>query len=68
MQGNVFISVSTEQKDEAIAISRKLRSLGLTLYGTSGTVEYLTQAGIDAHLVRKVQEGSPNVIDLLRTG
>jgi len=68
MQGNVFISVSAEQKDEAIAISRKLVSLGLTLYGTSGTVEYLSQSGIDAHLVRKVQEGSPNVIDLLRQG
>ncbi|HVP93704.1 MAG TPA: carbamoyl-phosphate synthase large subunit [Methanoregulaceae archaeon] len=68
MQGNVFISVSAEQKDEAIAISRKLVSLGLSLYGTSGTVEYLSQSGIDAHLVRKVQEGSPNVIDLLRRG
>ena len=68
MQGNVFISVSNEQKDEAIAISRKLKALGLTLYGTSGTVEYLTQAGIEANLVRKVQEGSPNVIDLLRRG
>ena len=32
MQGNVFISVSNEQKDEAIAISRKLKGLGLTLY------------------------------------
>ncbi len=68
MQGNVFISVSNEQKDEVIAISRKLKGLGLTLYGTSGTVEYLTQAGIEANLVRKVQEGSPNVIDLLRRG
>ncbi|MCX6698996.1 MAG: carbamoyl-phosphate synthase large subunit [Methanomicrobiales archaeon] len=68
MKGNVFISVSNEQKDEVIAISRKLKGLGLTLYGTSGTVEYLTQAGIEANLVRKVQEGSPNVIDLLRRG
>jgi len=68
MKGNVFISVSNEQKDEAIVISRKLKDLGLTLYGTSGTVEYLTQAGIEANLVRKVQEGSPNVIDMLRRG
>ena len=68
MEGNVFISVSNEQKDEAIAISRKLKRLGLSLYGTAGTVEYLTQAGIEANLVRKVQEGSPNVIDLLRRG
>jgi len=31
-------------------------------------VDYLSDAGIDAHLIRKVQEGSPNVIDLLRKG
>ncbi len=68
VEGNVFISVSNEQKDIVIDIARKLKALGLTLYGTSGTVEYLTQAGIEAHLVRKVQEGSPNVIDLLRQG
>ncbi len=68
VRGNIFISVISEQKDEVIPIARKLRSLGLALYGTSGTVEYLSQAGVDAHLIRKVQEGSPNVIDLLRKG
>jgi carbamoyl-phosphate synthase large subunit len=68
VRGNIFISVISEQKDEVIPIARKLRSLGLSLYGTSGTVDYLAQAGIEANLVRKVQEGSPNVIDLLRQG
>jgi carbamoyl-phosphate synthase large subunit len=68
VRGNIFISVISEQKDEVIPIARKLRSLGLALYGTSGTVDYLSQAGVDAHLIRKVQEGSPNVIDLLRKG
>ena len=68
VRGNIFISVISGQKDEVVPIARKLQSLGLSLYGTSGTVEYLSQAGIDAHLVRKVQEGSPNVIDLLRRG
>jgi len=68
VRGNIFISVISEQKDEVIPIARKLRSLGLSLYGTSGTVDYLSDAGIDANLIRKVQEGSPNVIDLLRKG
>jgi carbamoyl-phosphate synthase large subunit len=68
VRGNIFISVISEQKDEVIPIARKLRSLGLALYGTSGTVDYLSQAGVDANLIRKVQEGSPNVIDLLRKG
>ena len=67
-KGNVFISVNIEHKDEAIPIARQLRDLGLTLYGTEGTVDYLHEAGVEAHLVRKVQEGSPNVLDMMRHG
>ena len=67
-KGNVFISVNIEQKDEAIPIARQLRDLGLTLYGTEGTVDYLHEAGVEAHLIRKVQEGSPNVLDMMRHG
>jgi carbamoyl-phosphate synthase large subunit len=68
LKGNIFISVNIEQKDEVIPIARKLRDLGLTLYGTEGTVDYLFEAGVEAHLVRKLQEGSPNVLDMMRHG
>jgi carbamoyl-phosphate synthase large subunit len=68
LKGNIFISVNMEQKDEVIPIARQLRDIGLTLYGTEGTVDYLHEAGVEAHLVRKVQEGSPNVIDMMRHG
>jgi carbamoyl-phosphate synthase large subunit len=60
--------VADEQKEDLLPIAQKLRELGLTLYGTSGTVEFLIQNGIETNLVRKVQEGSPNVVDLMRTG
>ncbi len=66
LKGNIFISVNIEQKDEVIPIARKLRDLGLVLYGTEGTVDYLYDAGVEAHLVRKLQEGSPNVLDMMR--
>lgn len=68
LKGNIFISVNMEQKEEVIPIARKLQELGLVLYGTEGTVDYLYNAGIEAHLVRKVQEGSPNVLDMMRHG
>ncbi|MDD1694454.1 MAG: carbamoyl-phosphate synthase large subunit, partial [Methanoregula sp.] len=68
LKGNIFISVNMEQKDEAIPIARKLRDLGLTLFGTEGTVDYLHEAGVEANLVRKVQEGSPNVLDMMHHG
>jgi carbamoyl-phosphate synthase large subunit len=68
LKGNIFISVNMEQKEEVIPIARQLKDLGLVLYGTEGTVDYLLEAGIEAHLVRKVQEGSPNVLDMMRHG
>ncbi len=68
LQGRIFISVNDDQKEVSIPIARKLQDLGLELYGTSGTVQHLTQAGIRMNLVRKVQEGSPNVIDMMRRG
>jgi len=68
LKGNVFVSVNIEQKDEVIPIARSLRDHGLTLYGTAGTVDYLHEAGVEAHLVWKVQEGAPNVLDMMHHG
>jgi len=68
LEGSVFISVPDEQKEAIVPIARKLSDLGLVLYGTGGTAECLLQAGIDMKMVRKVQEGSPNVIDMMRKG
>jgi len=68
LQGCIFISVNDDQKEVSIPIARKLQDLGLELYGTSGTVQHLAQSGIRMNLVRKVQEGSPNVIDMMRRG
>ncbi|MDH7592918.1 MAG: carbamoyl-phosphate synthase large subunit [Methanomicrobiales archaeon] len=67
-QGNVFLSISDEQKMEIAPIAKKLKKLGLNIFGTSGTVEFLNQIGVEAGMLRKVQEGSPNVIDMMRNG
>lgn len=68
LEGDVFISVGDAHKEDVVEIARQLRDQGLTIYGTEGTVERLEEEGIAANLVRKVQEGSPNVIDLMRRG
>lgn len=68
VEGIVFISVNQWQKEEILPIARKLQELGLSLVGTSGTVEFLNRNGVASNLVRKVSEGSPNVIDMLRKG
>ncbi|MDD1729037.1 MAG: carbamoyl-phosphate synthase large subunit, partial [Methanospirillum sp.] len=66
--GNVFISIAQDLKDHILPIAKAFHENGLKIYGTSGTVDYLNAHDIPANLVRKIQEGSPNVIDMLRGG
>lgn len=66
LEGKVFVSAGSDFKNDIIPVAEKLSSLGLSLVGTKGTVEVLRANGIAADLVRKVQEGSPNVIDMMR--
>jgi carbamoyl-phosphate synthase large subunit len=66
--GKVFISLTAEQREEIAPIAKKLVGMGLSLYGTDGTVAFLHDVGVEAQMVRKVQEGSPNVIDMIRNG
>ncbi|WFN34962.1 carbamoyl-phosphate synthase large subunit [Methanogenium sp. S4BF] len=68
LEGNVFISVGTENKEGILPAAQNLHELGLKIFGTEGTVAFLESQGIPASLVRKVQEGSPNVIDVMRRG
>ena len=66
--GNIFISVSDDLKDEILPVAKVFIENGLSIYGTVGTVEFFAERGIPANLVRKIQEGSPNVLDMLRSG
>jgi len=63
-----FISVKDEDKPAAIHIARRLRALGFDIVATSGTAAALGRARIPADVVKKVNEGSPHVIDAVRSG
>ena len=65
-QGAVFMSIGSKQKDEAAAIAKKFDAMGFELFGTRGTAERLRAAGLDCKVVFKVNEGRPNVVDLIK--
>jgi len=66
--GTVFISVSDRDKRHVAALARDLASLGFRILATRGTASALRSAGIDAESVYKVNEGRPNIVDLVKTG
>jgi len=66
--GTVFMSVNDNDKADALRVAKKLNELGFKLVGTRGTALHLFDNGVPAQLVFKVNEGRPNVTDLIRNG
>jgi carbamoyl-phosphate synthase large subunit len=64
-EGTVFISMSERYKRAIIEPARRLRELGFRIVCTSGTAETLSAAGVEVEVVRKVQEGRPNLLDFM---
>ena len=66
--GNVFISVKDDDKPEMIDICRDLKSLGFHIIATSGTAQFLNDAGIETETVNKVMQGRPHAVDFMVDG
>ena len=66
--GNVFISVKLQDRPGAVEVARTLSQLGFGLFATKGTGGAIADAGIPVTLVNKVNEGRPNIVDLIKNG
>jgi carbamoyl-phosphate synthase large subunit len=65
-EGTVFISVLDRYKERIVPIARRLSDLGFSLVATAGTAKVIEEAGVPVDPVRKVHEGRPNVVDLIK--
>jgi carbamoyl-phosphate synthase large subunit len=65
--GRVFLSVNDEDKETLLPIARDLAALGLGLVATAGTRNFLAARGLRVDSVFKVEEGRPNVEDLIKS-
>ena len=66
LSGNVFISVRDADKKPILDLARGLIELGFVVYSTSGTATALETAGVPVKRLFKLNEGRPNVLDLLK--
>jgi carbamoyl-phosphate synthase large subunit len=64
-KGKVFVSVNEKDHDGIRPTAERLKTLGMSLVGTEGTATYLNGVGISCETIKKVQEGHPNVLDLM---
>jgi len=65
-RGTIFISVNDRDKPAATELARTFTELGFQLVATHGTANVLEAAGMTVERVYKVQEGRPNVVDLIK--
>jgi carbamoyl-phosphate synthase large subunit len=64
--GKVFVSVADRDKAEVVPIARDLVQLGYQLVATRNTARYLGEHRIVVQSVPKLQEGRPNLLDLMK--
>lgn len=64
--GRAFLSVKDSDKKNVLAVARDLVDLGFSLVGTSGTQRVLLAADIECSKIQKVNEGRPDVSDMLK--
>jgi len=67
-QGTLIATIADRDKQEAGEIIREFAELGFRIHATAGTQRYLQSIGVPATTVRKIGEGSSNIIDLIRSG
>ncbi len=65
-EGTIFISINEKSKQELIEDMRLLYQRGFRLVATQGTALYLENHGIPCDTIKKVHEGRPNIVDLVK--
>ena len=61
----MIITVRDSEKSKVIDIAKRFRTLGYTIYSTKGTAKVLKDSGINAIVIRKLEEEGPNILDLI---
>ena len=62
---NMIMTVRDDDKPEAVEIGRRFRELGYRIFATRGTADYLNEHGVKAIAIKKIEQESPNLMDLI---
>ena len=62
---NMIITVRDSDKEEMVEIASRFRALGYRIFCTNGTARYFYEHGLVTIPVRKIEQESPNILDLI---
>ena len=62
---NMIMTVRDDEKEESLDIARRFEALGYKIYATRGTANYYRENGVHAIRTNKIEQPSPNLMDLI---
>ena len=62
---NMIMTVRDEDHQDAVEIGRRFAAIGYRIFATAGTARALNEAGVKAIPVRKIEQESPNLLNLI---
>ncbi len=62
---NMIMTLKDADKEEGIEIARRFEKIGYRIYATRGTAKVLQEAGVNAIRTNKIEQESPNLLDLI---
>ncbi len=62
---NMIMTVRDEDKEEAVEIAKRFEALGYNIFATKGTARALMEADVQVRMTRKIEQESPNILDLI---
>ena len=62
---NMIITVRDSDKPEMTEIAERFAALGYKIFSTAGTAKFLNSHGVKAIQVPKIEQDSPNILDLI---
>ncbi len=66
--GGILMTVRDTDKVELVEIAERFEKFGFELWATGKTAKMLNSQGIATNAVKKIDEGSPNLLDLIQSG
>ena len=66
--GTIFVSIADSDKEEALPLIRRFYNLGFNIEATAGTANFLKANGIRTHVMKKISEGSDEILRSIRQG
>ncbi len=64
----ILASIKDIDKEDFLPIAKSFAEMGCKFVATAGTAKFLEDNGISVQVVKKISEGVPNVLDIIRSG